>query len=98
MSVFERYCNREEIMNKLQEQVAAQIHESRAAWMRDLAEEATPFQGRDGYGMLIPTRITQRWKRHMSTPYADLLDDEKVRVRQEAGRLLALVNASSDMP
>lgn len=84
--------------NELREELAAHIHEARAAWMRDLADKSTPFQGRDGYGMLIPTQLTQRWARQMSTSYADLLEDEKVRIRQEAGRLLALVNASSDMP
>jgi hypothetical protein len=42
-------------------------------------------------GVVIPPWAVERWTRQMTTPYADLTEEEKESDRAEADKMLAIV-------
>lgn len=75
----------------LREQLAALAHERWSGWMRYQFEKCLP--DKDSYHV-IPHGLAERWKRQAGTPYADLPENEKEFDRQEADRMLAIVDAA----
>jgi hypothetical protein len=65
----------------LRERLAALCHEQWSGWMRYLFEHCS----------LIPETFAIRWKRQMNTTYSDLPENEKDSDRQEANRVLVLL-------
>lgn len=71
--------------NKLRERFAAIAHAVWADWMRYLFGKCI----RNGSGMVsIPVSLAARWERQISTPYAQLSEDEKESDRAIADRYL----------
>jgi hypothetical protein len=70
------------------EQLADYAHSTWSGWMEYLFKksEATPSGS-----VVIPSGLVQRWKRQMSTPYAELSEEEKGSDRVEAHKILAIL-------
>lgn len=73
----------------LREALAALCHEQWSGWMRYLFGKTEPHG--IGTTRLIPAWATERWRRQMETPYADLSPEEKESDRKEADKFLALL-------
>lgn len=69
------------------EALAAYAHEAWAGWMRYMFAKCNST----GVGLAIPDALVERWQRQMSTPYADLPEEEKRSDRKEADEMLAIV-------
>ena len=72
----------------LRERLAALCHEQWSGWMRHLFSKCA--MGEDG-ACIIPDWAEERWRRQMSTPYADLSPTEQDSDRREADRFLLLL-------
>lgn len=80
----------------LREKAAAYAHEAWAGWMRYLFTQghgltAITQEGPQPSWVMRPEAYA-RWLRQMNTPYADLPENEKASDRQEADKILALLN------
>ncbi|KKN87438.1 hypothetical protein LCGC14_0258930 [marine sediment metagenome] len=73
----------------LREPLAAYAHDAWSRWMDHLFEQASPD------GTMAPEDV-ERWKRLITTKYADLTEDEKESDRLEADRLLAVMSGRDD--
>jgi hypothetical protein len=80
---------------QLREQLAEYAHEAWSGWMKYLFEKCEPserfFSGEQV--VVIPVWAVERWQRQMNTPYADLPESEKTSDREEADKMLAIVQA-----
>lgn len=74
--------------NQLCETLAEYAHGAWSGWMRYMFSKGYPGMG---YSWVIPSALKARWHRQMNTPYADLPEDEKESDRQEADKILAIV-------
>jgi hypothetical protein len=72
----------------MREALAALAHEQWSGWMEYLFSKSQ--DNADGT-VTIPAWAVERWKRQMTTPYAELPEAEKNSDRQEADRVLALL-------
>jgi hypothetical protein len=80
-------------MNDQREALAAYAHEAWSGWMRYMFSKS--LKESDG-SVLIGPALVERWTRQMTTPYADLPESEKASDRDEADRMLAIVNGAPD--
>jgi hypothetical protein len=82
----------ETVANKdVRELLAAYAHEAWSGWMKYLWNKCDDI---DAEGTIrIPNWAVARWDRQMNTPYADLPESEKQSDRDEADRMLAIVEA-----
>lgn len=71
------------------EKMAACVHESWSRWMKYLFEKS---QDRQDGTAIIPAWAVQRWKRQMNTPYEDLPEREKDTDREEADKILEVLD------
>jgi hypothetical protein len=76
------------MMDELREQLAALAHEMWSGWMRYMLGRLRP---NDDGSVTISSAYCRALSRQMSTPYAALSEDEKNGDREEADRVLALV-------
>lgn len=80
---------------ELREQLAEYAHDAWSGWMRYLFEKAT--ENDDGT-VTIPAWAVERWKRQITTPYADLPENEKESDRLEADKILAIPRLMLTLP
>lgn len=74
----------------LREQIADLQHQQWTGWMTYLLSRCQEVAG----GMVMPREWVERWKRQMATPYAGLSEAERDSDREEADRVLVLLNAA----
>lgn len=83
----------------LREALAEYAHESWAGWMKYLFERGqfegrmVPFGAGEKYVQVwtMPAWAVERWTRQMNTPYSDLPESEKNSDRDEADKMLAIM-------
>lgn len=83
----------------MREALAEYAHEAWSGWMKYMFEKGillnekwmTPEPGKGNIKLLLPEWAVERWQRQMNTPYADLSESEKESDRQEADRMLAII-------
>lgn len=75
--------------NQLREALAAYAHEAWSGWMRYMFSKC--FSSALAGDMVIPEQSVNRWMRQMATPYADLPESEKKSDREEADKMLAIM-------
>ena len=72
--------------------LAAAVHDSWSNWMRHVFSKAT--HNPDG-SWTIPAESADRWQRQIATSYSLLSETEKDSDREQADRLLAVIENSS---
>lgn len=81
----------------IREQLAAYAHEVWSRWMKYLFTKTLSWQSdlpsEDGGidGAIIPEPFVERWQRQLSTPYAELPENEKESDRAEADKILTII-------
>lgn len=75
-------------MSDTREQLAAYAHEAWAGWMKYLFEKGC--SNNDGSFTIYPANV-ERWLRQMNTDYAELPETERESDRDEADKMLAIV-------
>lgn len=75
------------------EALAAYAHEAWSGWMEYLFSKCTPgtHDGFEDGSLVIPPWAVERWRRQASTQYSDLPEAEKQSDREEARRMLAIM-------
>lgn len=73
------------------EALADYAHEAWSGWMKYMFSKAEP---NDDGTWTMPAWAVERWQRQMSTPYADLPEEEKASDRAEADKMLAIVEGA----
>ncbi len=76
-------------MSKLKETLAAVQHEIWSQWMKHLFSSCVETKKRSIY--LDLTQV-ERWKRQMNTPYEDLTEKEKDLDREQAAKILTVLD------
>ena len=70
------------------ELLAAYAHEAWSGWMEYMFDQCrVDLPG----NLTIPAGAVTRWQRQMNTPYADLSEAEKASDRDEARKILAII-------
>jgi hypothetical protein len=77
----------------MREMLAALSHQIWSNWMRYLLSTAT--RSSDG-SLTIPLALAARWFRQAYTPYADLPEGEKESDRNQADKIIAVLEAEAD--
>ena len=75
------------------EDLAALAHEQWSGWMEYLFEKST--DNPDGT-VTIPAWAVERWKRQVATPYDQLSEQEQESDRNEARRVIEILNRERD--
>jgi hypothetical protein len=75
---------------QLRESLADVSHEIWAHWMRYLFSRCED----DDLGMVISRDDYLHWKRQIDTPYSELTEREKDSDREQADKILAVLNGS----
>src|SRR5690606_24987196 len=75
----------------LLEALAALEHERWAHWQRYLHDQC---ERRDDGALVIPAELATRWAMQMSTPYAELSEEEKASDREQVYRYLPTIAAA----
>jgi len=75
------------------EALAEYAHEAWSGWMKYLFSK-TMRESITG-GEIIPAWAVERWQRQLSTPYADLPEEEKESDRAEADKMLAIMGRTT---
>lgn len=78
-------------MTDKRELLADYAHASWAGWMRYLFDVSGDFN-EDG-SFTIEPQYVERWTRQMNTPYTDLPEEEKRSDREEADKIMALLDS-----
>jgi hypothetical protein len=81
-------------MSDVREQLADYAHEAWSGWMTYLFSKCAPGTDGDEFAdgsLVIPPWAVERWKRQAATAYTDLPEPEKESDREEADRMLAIV-------
>lgn len=85
-------------MNDKREALAEYAHEAWSGWMHYMFEKGSFWRSHDEEGnelrvYVMPQWAVERWMRQANTSYADLPESEKDSDRQEADRMLAIIEA-----
>jgi hypothetical protein len=72
----------------VRESLASYAHQAWSGWMRYMFSRGQMNQ--DGSFTIPPVQV-ERWQRQMNTAYADLPESEKASGREEADRILRIV-------
>lgn len=85
-------------LNDLIEVLASVEHERWSHWQRYVHSKCSRV-GDDG-ALLIPAELAQRWEIQMSTPYAELTEDEKDSDRGQVQKYLPIIfqALAADLP
>jgi len=75
----------------MRELLAEYAHDAWAGWMRFLFEAS--FNDVNGT-VVIPACLVSRWKRQCSTSYLELPEEEKQSDRDEADRIIGIVESA----
>lgn len=73
----------------LRESLSEYAHEAWSGWMRYLFEKST--WNPDG-SITIPKWAADRWSRQSSTKYESLPEEEKASDREEADKIIEIIN------
>ncbi len=76
---------------ELRERLAALSHEIWADWMKYQFSKCAPLDFR----LTIPEWAVTRWSRQINTPYAELSEAEKALDREQADKILGVLNEKS---
>ena len=71
------------------EALAEYAHEAWSGWMKYLFSKCRIWP--DVGTAIIPKCLVERWQRQMGTPYAELPESEKASDREEADKMLAIL-------
>lgn len=76
----------------VREALAEYAHEAWSGWMKYQFEKmhAVNHDG-ENTSLVMPSWAVDRWMRQMNTPYADLPEEEKANDREEADKMLAIL-------
>jgi hypothetical protein len=74
--------------DEVREALAEYAHEAWSGWMKYLFQKGKHQE--DGT-FSMPQWAVERWQRQMNTPYAELPEEEKKSDREEADKMLAIV-------
>lgn len=74
----------------MRENLARYAHEAWSGWMNYMFEKSTVNE--DGT-ITIPKWAVDRWRRQANTRYADLPNDEQESDRQEADRMIEIMES-----
>lgn len=85
--VMARYFDRKAKDRDLREALADQEHDRWSRWMKHQFDQGT-FN--DDGTWTMPAEKVEHWTRQMTTPYADLFEEEKDSDREEADKTLKL--------
>ena len=77
--------------DQLFEKLAAIEHERWADWQKYMHSKCH----RNGGALVIPTVLVEQWERQISTPYAELSEEEKESDRDQVRRYWDLIDGSS---
>ncbi|HXG65305.1 MAG TPA: hypothetical protein VNO70_09360 [Blastocatellia bacterium] len=77
---------------EIREAIAAAQHEIWSHWMRHLF---TCGEFDEAGNFILPREVAQHWQRQMRTPYQKLSEREKDSDREQADKILALLNMDS---
>jgi hypothetical protein len=77
-------------MNDTREKLAAYAHEAWSSWMKYMFSKS--IQNLDG-SITIPAPLVERWSFQMNTPYDQLPENMKPSDRDEADKMLKIVNS-----
>ena len=72
--------------------LADYAHETWSKWMKHLFSFSTKKE--DG-SVVIPAESVARWERQMNTQYAELPESEKLSDREEAKKMIAIMDRSN---
>lgn len=85
-------------MGDKREALAEYAHEAWSGWMKYMFRKggfATfDVNGESQTVYVMPAWAVERWKRQSETPYADLPETEKESDREEADRMLAIIDGA----
>lgn len=77
----------------MREKLAELAHKQWSGWMKYLFSKSNVNVS--GGCVLIPAWAAKRWTRQMNTPYSELPEEEKESDREEADKILAVINSAS---
>lgn len=77
------------------ERLAEYAHAAWSGWMEYLFRKSFP---RDDGFVVIPRPLVERWTWQMETPYSELPENEKESDRDEARKMLAIIEAPAASP
>lgn len=82
----------------VRERLADYAHEAWSGWMRYMFSKCGTANRyfTDEKVVTIPTELVERWRRQMTTPYAELPESEKASDRDEADAILTIIRAWLD--
>lgn len=83
----------QEQVTDLREQLASYAHDAWSGWMHYMMGKS--YRKSDGT-WTIPKEYVERWGRQMTTAYENLPEKEKDRDREQADRILALLNGDGE--
>lgn len=78
----------------MEEELAEYAHAAWAGWMKYMLNGMRGWPNADGSWTISPA-MRERWERQMNTPYAKLPEKEKASDREEAKKIIAIVNRHS---
>ena len=78
-------------MNDTREELAAYAHEAWSGWMKYMFSKC---KKQDDGTIVVPSDLVERWEFQMKTSYADLPDDMKPSDRDEADKMLKIMDKS----
>lgn len=88
------------MQNELREKLAEYAHEAWSGWMRYMFKnggaEYQLFDTGLRAWVMLPQK-QERWQRQMNTPYADLPESEKTSDRDEADKMLTIVDSKAQL-
>ena len=76
----------------MKEELAAVQHEIWSHWMKYLFDQCDEEDTDSGW--TIPLDKVWRWSRQMTTPYSELSEQEKENDREQADKILAVLEKS----
>ena len=76
-------------MNDTREELAAYAHEAWSGWMKYMLGKC---KDQDDGTVVVPADLVKRWKFQMETPYDKLPDDMKPSDRDEADKMLKIMD------
>ena len=78
----------------MKEKLADLCHEQWSGWMKYMFSKCFAEKGQydpETGNLIIPKWAVDRWRRQMTTPYAELSEEEKGSDRKEAEKFLSLM-------
>lgn len=79
-------------MNKTREELADYAHEAWSGWMKYMFKKS---ENTPNGNVIMPKWAVDRWSRQMNTAYKDLSEEEKESDRDEADRMLKIMDAQN---